>query len=276
MLNKILSKSEYMAGLRCQKLLWITLNDKKRISKIEESQQKLFDEGKIVGEFARKLFPDGIAIKTDFSKNLEETKILLKENKPLFEPAFMVDWLYSRADILEPTKDGWNIIEVKSSTEVKDENIWDVAFQKYVYEKAGLKINKCFILYLNNEYIRKGEIELDKIFIKEDISTKVVEEIKLVPDRVKLFLKTIDSKEPIIKISDNCNKPRECSVKKECWAFLPKENTVFDLYRGGKKSWELFEQNILAIKDIPLNFELNDKQKIQLECERTNKIHLNG
>lgn len=108
---------------------------------VDEAQQKLFDEGHIVGNYAKKLFLDGIDISTDdFGKNLEETKKLLKENKPLFEPAFLTERHYARADILEPTKDGWNIIEVKSSTEIKDVNIQDIAFQKYVYEKAELKI----------------------------------------------------------------------------------------------------------------------------------------
>jgi hypothetical protein len=64
-------------------------------------------------------------------------------------------------------------------------------------------------------------------------------------------------------------------MKKECWAFLPKENSVFDLYRGGQKSWDLFEQKILAIKDIPATFKLNDKQQIQLKCEKTGEIHIN-
>ena len=275
MASKILSKSEYIQGLQCPRLLWIAINDKERLAKTSESQQKLFDEGKIVGEFVKKLFSEGIAITKDFSKNVEETKNLLKENKSLFEPAFLVDRLYSRADILEPTKDGWDIIEVKSSTEVKEVNWQDVAFQKYVYEKAGIKINKCFIVYLNNQYIRKGEINLSELFIKEDISARVEEEIKLVPERIKWMLDFIDSKEPIVKISDNCNKPYECVMKKECWSFLPKENTIFDLYRGGKKSWELFEQNILAIKDIPADCKLNDKQQIQLECEKSGQVHIN-
>jgi len=274
--NKLLSKSKYLLGLQCPKLLWISVNDKGRLPETDETKQKLFDEGHIVGQFAKKLFPNGIDINDeDFSKNLEETKKLIKENKPLFEPAFSVDRLYSRADILEPTKEGWNIIEVKSSTEVKDVNIQDVAFQKYVYEKAGLKINKCFLLHINNQYVKQGELNPAELFTKEEISINVQEEIKLVPERVKSMLAIIDAKEPIIKISDSCNKPYECAMKKECWAFLPKENSVFDLYRGGKKSWDLFEQNILAIKDIPVNVKLNDKQQIQLECEKTNKIHLN-
>ncbi len=208
MSNKLLSKSKYLQGIQCPRLLWISVNDKQRLPEVGESQQKLFDEGHIVGEFAKKLFPEGKNIPTeDFMGNLNQTKKLLSENKPIFEPAFMVDRLYSRADILEPTKDGWNIIEVKSSTEVKDINIQDIAFQKYVYEKAGLKINKCFLLHINNQYIRQGEINPEELFTKEDISINVVEEIKLIPERVKLFLEVIDGKEPTIKISDSCNKP---------------------------------------------------------------------
>ena len=201
--NKPLSKSKYLNGLQCPRLLWISVNDKVRVPEVDEAKQKLFDEGHIVGEYAKKLFPMGIDIEDeDFSKNLEETKKLLKENKPLFEPAFMVDRLYSRADVLEPTKEGWNIVEVKSSTEVKDVNIQDVAFQKYVYEKAGLKINKCFLLHINNQYIRQGEINPSELFVKEDISINVAEEIKLVPERVKGMLEIIDSKESVVKIGD--------------------------------------------------------------------------
>jgi len=275
--NKLLSKSKYLNGIQCPRLLWVSVNDKARLPEVDEAQQKLFDEGHVVGELAKKLFPNGIDIEDeDFIGNLEETKKLLKENKPLFEPAFMVDRLYSRADILEPTKDGWNIIEVKSSTEVKDVNLQDVAFQKYVYEKAGLKINKCYLMHINNQYVRQGEIELDKLFVKEDISINVADEIKLVPERARWMLEVIDGKEPLTcKISQSCDDPYECPLKIECWKFLPKENSVFDLYRGGKRSWELFEKNILAIKDIPAIEKLNDKQLIQLQCEKTNKPHIN-
>ncbi|MDP2926268.1 MAG: hypothetical protein Q8N99_07865 [Nanoarchaeota archaeon] len=84
--NKLLSKSKYLNGLQCLRLLWISVNAKNRLPEVDESKQKLFDEGHIVGEFAKKLFPNGIDIEDeDFKGNLEETKKLLKENKPLFE-----------------------------------------------------------------------------------------------------------------------------------------------------------------------------------------------
>ena len=72
---KILSKSKYLNGLQCPKLLWISVNAKEKIPEIDEAKQKIFDEGHIVGEFAKKLFPEGIDIEyEDFSKNLDKTK----------------------------------------------------------------------------------------------------------------------------------------------------------------------------------------------------------
>lgn len=72
-------------------------------------------------------------------------------------------------------EDGWNIIEVKSATQVKDVNIHDVSFQKYVYEKAGLKIRNCILMHINNQYVRKGEIEPKELFIQAEINDKVEE-----------------------------------------------------------------------------------------------------
>jgi len=270
--QKLLTKSSYIKGLQCSKLLWIAVNQKERIIEIDQVR---FDEGILVGSEAKKLFPDGIDISTEnFKNNLEDSILLLKKGKPLFEAAFQSERTYSRADILEPSKECWNIIEVKSSTKVKDEHIQDVAFQKYCYEKVGLKINKCYLMHLNSKYIRKGKINLEELFIKEDISKKVEEEIKHIPKRVKEMLEIIDGKEPNVKIGNFCNIPRECPIMEECWKFLP-ENHVFELYRGNKQAMELFEKGILAIKDIPEDYELEDKHRIQRYCVKNNKPHVN-
>ncbi|MBT4208168.1 DUF2779 domain-containing protein, partial [Candidatus Woesearchaeota archaeon] len=151
----LLSKSKYLIGLQCLKYFWISLHEKDRIPEVDLATQHKFDQGHLVGQLAKQLFPDGIDIpEADFKQNLEKTKEFIKLGKPLFEPAFMVGNLYSRADILVPNGDGWDIIEVKSGTKVKDINVHDVAFQKYVYELAGLKIKKCFLMHINNEYVK--------------------------------------------------------------------------------------------------------------------------
>jgi len=269
----MLSKSKYMIGLQCPKYLWMVFHSPDKIPKPDKGQQHLFDEGNLVGSFAKKLFLKGIDIPTDdFSGNLKKSTELLSRKKPLFEAAFSVGQLYSRADILIPVKNEWDIIEVKMSTSVKDEHIQDVAFQKYVYEESGLKIRKCFLMHINNEYVRKGKIDTKKLFAKEDIS-KEVAEVKDVPLRVEEMFEIINSKEcPSSVLGRQCKNPHECPVE-ECWN-LP-DGSVFDLYNARGKEFELYERGIVSLKDIPDDFKLNDKQGIQKKCAKTGQVHVN-
>lgn len=231
------------------------------------------DEGKKVGRLAKGLFPGGIDIPEDFKENILKTKELVKNKQTLFEAGFLIEDLYARADILQPVEDGWNIIEVKSSTSVKPEHIHDLSFQKYVYEKAGLKIYSCYLLHLNNKYLKQGDINISALFTKEDVTAKVIE-IQGVDQRIKEMLKIINNRDPPeVTIRNGCNNGTDC-VSEDCWNFLP-EGHVFELQRGGKKSYELLEAEILCIKDIPDTFKLNDNQQIQKKCAITGSPHIN-
>ncbi len=97
---KLLTKSKYLAGLQCPKLLWTQVNDKVSIPEVNEAQQKIFDVGTEIGILATRLFTEGIKVSEDsFTDNINQSKELLKENKPLFEAGFMINDLFSRADI---------------------------------------------------------------------------------------------------------------------------------------------------------------------------------
>jgi hypothetical protein len=110
-----LSKSKYMLGLQCPKLLWFHFNEKDKIPPISEATQATFDQGHEVGEWAKKRFPDGIEVPFgDFKLTLEKTKELLAKRKTIFEASFLFENCYSRADILVPVgEDEWDVIEVK-------------------------------------------------------------------------------------------------------------------------------------------------------------------
>jgi len=261
-MNKLLTKSKYLQGLQCSKLLWIAVNDKTRFPKPDAAQQQIFDTGTEVGVLATTLF-DGIKVpEVSFMGNIFATKKLLTAKKTLFEAGFLVDNLFSRADILVPVEDSWDIIEVKSSTSVKDVNIHDVSFQKLVYEKAGLKIRKCFLMFINNEYVRQGDLDVNQLFVREDITSQVDEFSVEIEERIEKMFSIINSDEPVVSIGVYCSDPYVCALKDECWKFLP-SNNVFCLSRGGKKSWLLFDLGINEIKDIPADFKLTSKQEIQ-------------
>jgi len=273
----LLTKSKYLLGLQCPKCLWVAINDKTKIPEPDESLQHIFDQGHLVGELAKKNFPGGIDIDAeDFIGNVDKTKELLKKRKTLFEAGIMIDNIYSRADVLKPVgKNEWDIIEVKSSTQVKEVNIHDVSFQKHCYKKYGLKIRKCFLMAINNQYVRQGPIDAKHLFVLHDITEEVNSAIIGIQERIEEMFKIISSDlAPDINIGKHCANPYPCSLTDDCWKFLPKNN-VFNLYRGGKKSVELFESEVLEIKDIPEHFDLNEKQRIQLKCAKSGKCHIN-
>lgn len=272
----LLTKSQYLDGLQCLRYLWRHFNEPEKIPELDLNAKFKIKQGYEVGKIAKELFPEGINIPTDnFKKNFEKTKELLNQNKPLFEAGFIFNNCFSRADILLPVGDEWDIIEVKSSTKVKDINIHDVSFQKYCYENSGLKIRKCFLIYVNNDYVKNGEINPEQFLIKEEITSQVNEAMKGVKERIDLMFKIISSKEcPDISITNIKDGSHNCSSQ-GCFDTIP-ENNVFTLYNGRNQPYELYKQGILTIKDIPDNFELNPKQRIQVDCEKRKEIHIDN
>jgi len=59
-----LSKSTFLMGRQCSKLLWFRYNAKDQIPQPDEAQQAVFDQGHEVGKLAQQLFPGGIEIDT--------------------------------------------------------------------------------------------------------------------------------------------------------------------------------------------------------------------
>ena len=273
---QLLTKSKYLAGLQCPKYLWIQIHEPERIPEADAVTQHIFDQGYLVGEHAKRLFPNGIDIpQDDFTENIVTTKKLIAERKPLFEAGIFCGAVYSRVDILNPVnEDEWDIIEVKSSTSVKDVHIDDVSFQKHCCEKAGLRIRACKLAFINNLYVKNGEIDPEELFVLEDISARVEETSEGIEERVSNLLEVLSNKMcPEVTIGQHCLSPYECSLRAECWAFLP-ENSVFDLRGGKTKQFSLYEQGILSIKDIPDHIPLSRQQRIQKECVMTGNVHV--
>lgn len=273
---KPLSKSDYTIGLECPGHLWMKYHDKENIPPHPPGVLKRFEQGHVVGELAKKLFPDGIDIDAeDLALNLQKTKELLPKRKVLFEAALQVDNLYGRADILVPVgKDEWDVIEVKSSTKVdKKKHYPDLAFQRYVYKKAGLKIRKCFLMHLNNEYVRNGEVDLQKLFVQEDLTEEIGQIMVEVPENIAFLWNIVKSpKFPNTAEKNYCTQPKECLIKDRCWDFLP-EHHVFHLYNG-RKNRTLFDEGIHNLRDVPEGRLSNAQQVIQLNCAKTGKVHV--
>jgi hypothetical protein len=202
-------------------------------------------------------------------------KELIKKKKPLFEAAFEFKNCFSKVDILVPNGKKWDIIEVKSGTKVKDINLYDVSFQKYIYESNGLDIRKCYLMYLNKEYVRKGNLNLKKLFVKDDITLEVRKLSRDIEERISSMFDIISSiitpQAGILQKNDIKEGNHNC-LSEGCLD-LP-QNNVFNLYYDKKKGRDLYSKGIYAIKDIPADYKLNEKHTIQRNCAINNEIYI--
>lgn len=273
---KILTKSNYITGLQSLKLLWITKNNKERIPEPSDIDKKKFEKGLYIGNLATTLFEGGISLADeDFEHNIEKTKEFIRKRVPLFEPSFLVDRFYSRADILEPVGDNeWNIIEVKMGTKITDLNINDVAFQKLVYEGAELKIRECYLMHLNKEYVKKGVIDPKKLFVKESVSERIRLIEKELKKDINNMIKIIDGPEPEFSIDEFMTTEYDNVCLNEFMETLP-EDSVFNFYRMNKsKRVSLFKRGYRLMRDVPPSEELSEKQSIQKQLSSEGGIHV--
>ena len=269
-----LSKSKYLNGLQCHKLIWVLYNDKAKVPPYDASTQAIFDQGHEVGHLAKSLFPGGIEIEGDpwkYKELLDRTSEALKKRVPLYEAAVSFGNGFARTDILNPVEDGaWDLIEVKSSTEVKQVHLDDLALQKYVVEGSGLRVRKCILMHINTEYVRRGEIEVKKLFTLADVTDQVAALSPCIEPNLAGLVEVIRQKQvPDIAIGPQCDDPYTCILHEMCWAFLPEDN-LLTLARFKKgEAFELIHQGILKIVDVPITTGLNPEQTIQRNAIRT-------
>ncbi|OVE74580.1 hypothetical protein BVX95_02005 [archaeon D22] len=274
-----LTKSLFMTGLKCDKLLWININKKEILPEQSLESKHNTEQGTKVGILATKTFPDGINLNgLGYRDNLIKTKEAIEQRKPIFEAGIEIEDCFARVDILNPAnEDEWDIIEVKSGTKVEPHHIPDVAFQKQIVTKAGLKIRDCYLMHINNKYIKEGDINYNDLFAIENINEKVNQFLPQVEGEIarQLDVTKLGSM-PKTVICEDCNKPYTCDFKKDCWSILPEEN-VTQIYYNKKLGFELLEQGITQIKDIPDGTPLKYRpaqQAIQIKCAKENIIHL--
>jgi len=269
---KFLTKSLYMSGQQCPRLLWFS--SRHQLPKLSLYDQHKFAQGRDFEKYVKKLFPDGIDLgNLNHGENIKETQNLIRQSKTIFEACMAYKNLFFKGDILEPSADGWNLYEMKASTKVKDEHIPDLAFQKYICEKNGIKIKNCFIEYINKDCIKQGNVIPNELVLQEDVTAKV-NQIDDIEENSERYIKIIEQGEPPeVSISIKCNKPYKCPLKDECRGNLP-EYHVLQL-TNWRKYWELFEDGILDIKDIPKDEILSSKDRIIKEAVDGNKIIVN-
>jgi hypothetical protein len=266
-IKKGLSKSLYIKGLQCHKCLYLNKYHPELKDEITPQLQAIFDSGTKVGILAQQLFPGGIEVPYEglsYGEQLGKTKYLVKKGtKDIYEATFSHEGIFIKVDILHKGEDGWEIYEVKSSTGVKDVYYDDVALQYYVLKGCGLNISKAFLVHINNEYVRHGDIDVNELFFIEDLTDEVIEKQDFVASEVLKMKEMLGSDEPDIDIGEHCRDPYDCEFIGHCWRHIP-ENSVFDFRGRGVKKFDCYRQGLVRMEDVPFDL-LSPAQLIQLD-----------
>lgn len=275
----MISKSQYLKGIQCPKALWLYRNRKDLAPVISEGQQFIFDSGHEVGLLAQRYFGAGIEITEPYYKIKQAidstTKAVSQGADLIFEAsACSESGAYSRIDIFKKVAgtDSWDLIEVKSSSGVKDYHIDDMALQRHAFTGAGYRIRKSILMHVNNRYVRSGQLDLRDLFTLEDCTGIVKDKLAQVGAKVADLIKLINSRsEPEIEIGGHCTNPFECDYIPYCWDHVP-DYSVYDIFTG-RKLESLLENNILNIAEVPQDFDLTDRQAIEIGAYKAGRIH---
>ena len=266
-----LSKSKYCRAIQCNKMLWLEKN--KPEEKGEMDNQAVLDNGTKVGELAKGIFGNYTNIEYDenLDKMIYDTKEALKESSNIItEASFKYKNNFCSIDILKVNGNSVEIYEVKSSTEIKDIYLDDISYQFYILNKLGYKVTKASIIYINNQYIRHGELNLSEFFNSEDVTDIVQEKQKEIESKIKEINEYMKQEaEPKQEIGMQCFKPYQCQFWKYCTKHLPEHN-VFQIKKMHKdKALKFYYEGKINFKDL-LEEEMNWKFKQQVEFEEFN------
>ncbi len=176
------------------------------------------EDGRNVGVLARRLFPKGVLVhEVDFDRARRRTVELLARNTEIvFEAAFEWDQVRVRIDVLHQINGAsYQIIEVKNASYVKPEHKLDVAVQRAVLERCGVRIDACSLMYLDTSC--RGA-KLSDLFTTEDIDVADCDLYQNFSSYVSQHVQVIDRDHPPqIPRGEYCRRPRKCKFRSECW-----------------------------------------------------------
>lgn len=277
-----LSKSDYMLFLRHPAWLWLKKHDKDKLPPVDNNTQAIFDNGHLFEAYAEQLFPNGLKIGFSNYNEYLNLPIVTKQAfhdgaTTIFQGRFEYEQLTCICDVIDVVDElTVDLYEIKSSTKVKPEHEYDLAFQVAVLEGCGFTVRKVAVIHVNNEYVRYGEIEPEKI----TATTDATENVFALREKTQRYVQqalTVASSRTCPDIS-----PAHCKLSSlKDWLAIYRglvdlePGSIYDLCLvGSEKVGKLEALGITRLADIPDDFPLSEKQQRQVRAAKENRVHL--
>jgi hypothetical protein len=187
----------------------------------------------------------------------------------VFEATILTDCMKAcRVDALEYNGDGSvtqkeikNTTSIKENGKYKEKYILDASFQRWCLNLAGYVVDRTYIVYLNKDYVRDGELDLDQLFIEEDVTDQCLRQIEKFEsdDKTSEILEILADREnpPEVTMSLDCIKAgRNCNFEKHCSSKCGFDKAFTSRLFNASKQWALRkkvvnENKIFKMEDMP-------------------------
>ncbi|MGE5180020.1 MAG: DUF2779 domain-containing protein [Bacteroidota bacterium] len=272
---KSLSKSRVAAGLQCHKRLYLECYAHERRDPLDPARQGLIEVGRQVGIAAREAFPGGVLVSEEPWRHEDAARATreVMQNpavRAIFEGAFTFDSIRVRVDVLARSDDGaWDVVEVKSSKQVKDDYLSDVALQLHVVEGSGVPVADACVLHLNGDYVwNGGPYEPEELFTRRELTEEVRRRMPELLRRIEAMRGPLwGLVPPDIAIGAHCERPHRCPFHGTCHV-NGAEHPIHTLPRMDQRlRRRLAGLGVADIREIPDDFDgLSPLQRRVRQC----------
>lgn len=234
--------------------MWLEIH-KPELNEESASTTASFRTGNEVGTVARRIYDPkakGITIDArteEYSQALDRSRELLETAAPVFEAGFAADGGIAFADIMLPVgrkgQGAWRMVEVKSSTSVKDYHRDDAAIQAFISRAAGVPLAAIALAHIDNTWVYPGNGDYEGLLVEEDLTEEAFARGPEVRDWLEKAHGVADRKsEPRIGTGGHCSDPFECGFADYCRSKEPQPHHSPEvLPRISKKIRTYIEEN---------------------------------
>jgi hypothetical protein len=263
-----ISKTKFMAGVQCLKRLYLLVHEPDLEPQADDANEATIEQGREVGLLARQLFPG--AIEVDGSGGLEAairtTRELVAnpEVPAIFEGAFEHKGVIVKTDILQRRKENhWRLVEVKSTTDLKDHHLEDVAIQKYVLSGSGVDLASVWLAHINRDYVLSGEtVDAHQFFLFRNLTSRANNLQPELVFRLRSQFRILALPTPPEALTGpHCIDPVVCEFFSHCNQPLPQDHIGYLPRLHASAAEQLREMGVESIHDIPADFELSEFQR---------------
>ena len=257
-----ISKSRFLAGCQCPKRLYWQVHEPELAAEPEDAVHAIIDQGREVGLLARKLFPGGVEAHGDnLDQAIRTTRELIAnpEVSAIFEGTFEHGGVLVRVDILHRRRDRrWRLIEVKSTTDVREHHLDDVAIQQRVVTRSGVDVAASCLAHVSREYVYEGgSIDAHRFFKIRNPTRRVKKLQPQLPYELRSQFRVLQMDgSPRVPAGPQCNYPVTCEFFEHCNPPLPDDHILKLPRIHATEAAKLVALGVRSIHKIPENYPL--------------------